>query len=140
VAVANDPELANDYDNLLSACVTCNFRKGIRVLPDPLAVLTSAVVRVESDGTIYADANSEAARLIELLGLDSQESTRFRKLWIDIVDVAQQNPDLYQRLMGYPDELPDLRRRRPPGGNTRPAGVEQSAFARRERGELPSCN
>ena len=139
VAVANAPELENDYDNLLYACVTCNFRKGVRMLPDPLVVLTSTVVRVESDGTIHADANSEAARLIELLGLDSRESTSFRKLLIDIVAVAQQNPDLYQRLMGYPADLPDLRRQRPPGGNTRPAGMEQSAFAQRARGELPSC-
>jgi HNH endonuclease len=138
VAVAIDPELENDYDNLLSACVTCNLRKGVRVLPDPLTVLTSTVVRVESDGTIHADANSEAARLIELLGLDSRESTRFRKRWIEIVALARQNPDLYRELMGYPDDLPNLRCRRPPGGNTRPAGVEQSAFARRERGELPS--
>jgi hypothetical protein len=76
--------------------------------------------------------------LIELLGLDSRESTRFRKRWIEIVALARQNPDLYRELMGYPDDLPNLRCRRPPGGNTRPAGVEQSAFARRERGELPS--
>jgi hypothetical protein len=138
VAVANDPDLENDYDNLLFACVTCNTAKGSRVLPDPLAVLTSTVVRVESDGTIHADANSEAARLIELLGLDSRESTSFRKRWIEIVALAQQNSELYQQLMGYPDDLPDLRRRRPPGGNTRPAGVEQAAFARRERDELPS--
>jgi hypothetical protein len=139
VAVANDPSLEYDYDNLLSACVTCNTRKGSQVLPDPLAVLTSSVVRVHPDGTIHADASSEALRLIELLGLDSLESTRFRKLWIEIVTLARQNPDLYEQLMGYPDDLPDLRRQRPPGGNTRPAGVEQSAFARRQRGELPSC-
>src|SRR5262249_12308224 len=124
VAVANDPDLENHYDNLLSACVTCNTRKGVRVLPDPLAVLTSAVVRVELDGTIHADTNSEAARLIELLGLDSPESTRFRKRWIEIIALVRQKPELYQQLMGYPDDLPDLRRRRPPGGNTRPAGVE----------------
>jgi hypothetical protein len=139
MAVAIDPTLETDYDNLLYACFTCNIAKGDRALPDPLAVLTSALVRVELDGTIHADANSEAARLIELLGLDSRESTEFRKLWIDIVALARQQPDLYQRLMGYPDDLPDLRRRsrRPPAGNSRPAGVEQSALARRERGELP---
>jgi hypothetical protein len=114
VAVTNDHELESDYDNLLFACVTCNFRKGARVLPDPLAVLTSTAVRVDSDGTIHADAKSAAAQLIELLGLDSPESTSFRKRWIEIIALARQNPDLYQQLMGYPDELPDLRRRRPP--------------------------
>jgi hypothetical protein len=135
--VAHHPASVTDYDNLLYACVTCNTAKGARAVPDPLAVLTSAVVRVAKDGTIQA-GNPEAARLIELLGLDSQDYTEFRKLWIDIVAVARQKPDLYLRLMGYPEDLPDLRLPQPPGGNSRPAGVEQSAFARRERGELPS--
>jgi hypothetical protein len=132
------PDLVTDYDNLLYACVKCNLAKGIRLLPDPLSVLTIAVVRVELDGTIHADGNSDAARLIELLGLNSPEYTRFRKLWIDIVALARQDVDLCQRLLGYPANLPDLRRQRPPHGNTRPAGVEQSAFAQRKRGELPS--
>jgi hypothetical protein len=38
--------------------------------------------------------------------------------------------------MAYPDDLPDLRRLRPPGGNSKPEGVNQSAFALRERGAL----
>jgi hypothetical protein len=138
VAVALDPDLETDYDNLLYACSTCNLAKGAQILPDPLAVLTSAVVRVESDGTIHAPPNSEAARLIELLGLDSRESTEFRKLWIDIVALAQAKPELYQQLMGYATDLPNLRKCRPPEGNSRPAGVEQSAFARKQRGQLPS--
>jgi hypothetical protein len=104
-----------------------------------LDVLTTAVVHVKSDGTIHAIANSETARLIELLGLDSPKSIEYRKLWIDIVASAQ--ADLFVQIMGYPIDLPDLRwrKRKPPGGNSRPDGVEQSAYARRERGELPAC-
>ena len=135
--VAHHPARFTDYFNLLYACATCNFAKGARRLPDPLSVLTSSAVRVEPDGTIHADAGSEAAALIELLALDSEEFTKFRKLWIDIVTLAQKEPELYQRVMGYPDDLPNLRRCRPPNGNTRPDGVEQSAYARRERGDLP---
>jgi hypothetical protein len=137
--VANTPALLNDYDNLLYACASCNSAKGARALPDPLTALTAAVIRVDGDGTIQAD-NSEAARLIDLLGLDSHDYIEFRKLWIDIVAMARQQPDsdLYLRLMGYPQDLPNLRKCRPGGGNIRPAGVEQSAFARRKRGELPS--
>jgi hypothetical protein len=37
--------------------------------------------------------------------------------------------------MGYPSNLPDLSKLRPPG-NTRPAGINDSFFARRARGEL----
>ena len=45
--------------------------------------------------------------------------------------------DLYRRLMGFPDDLPDLARLRPPGGNTRPEGVQSSHFARKKTGVLP---
>jgi hypothetical protein len=43
-----------------------------------------------------------------------------------------------QRLVGFPDDLPDLRTLRPPG-NTRPEGVQHCYFALRERGELPAA-
>jgi hypothetical protein len=42
-------------------------------------------------------------------------------------------------LLGYPDNLPDLSRLRPPR-NTRPEGVAKSFFARRKRGELPETS
>lgn len=136
LAVAHHPARVADYDNLLYACATCNTAKGDRAVPDPLAVLTSSAVRVAEDGTIHAD-NAEAARLIAQLGLDSPESTEFRMLWIGITALAARHaPDLYRRLLSYPDDLPDLRRLQPPGGNARPEGVETSALARRERGEL----
>jgi hypothetical protein len=35
--------------------------------------------------------------------------------------------------MSDPDDLPDLRRLQPPGGNTRPEGIRESAFVLRER-------
>ncbi len=138
LAVSRHPAGITDYENLLYACATCNTAKGDRVIPDPLAVLVGSTVRVEEDGTIHTD-NPEAARLIELLGLASPQSTEFRMLWIGIVSLATRyEPDLYRRLMSYPDDLPDLHALQPPGGNTRPDGVGQSAQVRRERGELPA--
>jgi hypothetical protein len=137
LAVAHHPGRANDYDNLLYSCVTCNAAKRDRSVPDPLTVLTSPAVRVDEDGTIQAD-EPEAARLIELLGLDSDQSTEFRMLWLGIVALAgRHDPALYRRLLGYPADLPDLARLRPPGGNSKPEGVEQSHFARRQNGTLP---
>jgi hypothetical protein len=137
--VAHHPAKVTDYDNLLYTCVTCNLAKGARAVPDPLAVLMSPAVRVAEDGTIHADS-AEAARLIELLGLDSPQSTEFRMLWIGIIALAaRHDPELYRRLVAYPDNLPDLRRLRPPGGNSRPGGVEHSAQERRQRGELAAA-
>ncbi len=56
-------------------------------------------------------------------------------LWIGIIALAAaHDPNLYQRLMGFPDDLPNLPRLRPPGGNARPDGVNQSRFAQKQRG------
>ncbi len=138
LAVAHHPDSVTDYDNLLYACATCNTAKGDRSVPDPLAVLTSPAVRVAEDGSLHTD-NREAARLIELLGLDSAPSAEFRMLWIGIVSLAARHDrELYRRLMGYPEDLPDLRRLQPPSGNTRPEGLGRSAHAQKERGDLPA--
>ena len=138
VPLAKHPHSVGHYDNLLYACVTCNAAKRDRNVPDPLSLLTSPAVRVAEDGKIIADS-PEAAQLIELLGLDSEPSTEFRMLWMGIVALAQRHdPELYRQLMGYPDELPNLARLRPPGGNTRPEGVSQCYFAQKQAGILPA--
>jgi hypothetical protein len=43
---------------------------------------------------------------------------------------------LFMRVFGYPDDLPDLRRLRPPLGNTKPGSAEGCYYALRERGGL----
>lgn len=137
LAVADHPTKATDYDNLLYACATCNAAKGDRLLPDPMSAFTSAAVQVFEDGSIRANT-VEAARLIELLGLDSPQSGEFRMLWVGIIALATRHDAvLYRKLMGFPDDLPNLRRLRPPGGNTRPQGIEESWHARKQQGELP---
>jgi hypothetical protein len=74
-----------------------------------------------------------------MLGLNRPRLREFRELWIRIVRTAALcDHALIGRLMGYPADLPDLSPLRPPGGNSRPDGVGQSHFARRERGELPA--
>src|SRR5207244_391892 len=118
--VAQHPQRANEYDNLVYACIACNGVKRNRVVPDATTVLTAKDVWVSADGVIHS-ATPEAAKLIELLGLDSEQSTEFRMLWLGIIALAAaSNTELYNRLMGFPADLPDLRRLRPPGGNKRP--------------------
>lgn len=137
LAVAHHAAQSTDYDNLLYACAPCNAAKQDRLLPDPLRVLTNAAVQVAADGTIRTD-DAEAAHLIELLGLNSDKSTEFRMLWIGIIALAAKHePPLYAKLMGFPADLPNLSRLRPPKGNARPEGVQQSWHARRESGTLP---
>lgn len=131
------PEGPPAYDNLLYTCVTCNGAKGDRLIPDPLRVLFEGSVRVRRDGSMRADS-VEAVRLIELLDLNDPRKVEFRALWIEVVRLSlEKDPALYQRVVGYPADLPDLSRLRPPGGNLRPRGIAQSHFARRARRELP---
>ena len=135
--VARHPEKGTDYDNLVYACVTCNGAKGDRAHPDPLGVLTRPAVRVEDDGTMCAGGRGGVAA-DRPARAERPESVEFRMLWIGILALsARHDPALHRRLLGYPDDLPDLTRLNPPGGNERPEGVHRSAHARRGRGELP---
>jgi hypothetical protein len=135
--VSVHPEKEQTYDNLLYGCASCNAAKGAKLLPDPCQVFVSGDVWVNEDGTIGARTKA-ARKLVRMLGLDAPEYTEFRLLWLGIVALAEQHdPELYRKLMGFPEDLPDLARLRPPGGNLRPEGVAESHLARRKKGTLP---
>jgi HNH endonuclease len=135
--VSQHSEWERTYDNLLYSCATCNAVKGKRVLPDPSQVLIAGDVWVGEDGRIQTGTRA-ARRLIRVLGLDDPEYTEFRLLWMGIISLAEQyDRELYRKLMGFPNDLPNLARLKPPGGNTRPEGVRASHFARRKGGTLP---
>jgi hypothetical protein len=135
--VSVHPESKRNYNNLLYACAACNQSKGATILPDPTQVLLDGAVRVHEDGRIEGTTR-EVRRLIRMLGLDGREETEGRFLWQGIIALTQRsNPALYQRLMGFPAELPNLSRLRPPGGNSRPDGVASSYFAQQKDGRLP---
>jgi hypothetical protein len=134
---ANRPGRPSEYDNLLYTCATCNATKRALEIPDPLTVLIQANVRVSEDGRIHT-ASPEAACLIEILALDSDEAVEFRMTWIGIIALsAVADLALYRKLMGFPNDLPDLKRLRPPGGNKRPEGLPVSYHAQRQRSALP---
>ena len=136
-SAAANPNLRLDYDNLLYVCARCNASKGAQSVPDPLATLLSGAVSIDAEGRLHA-ANLEARQLVRALRLDSVEFVHFRRMWLELIALAEQfDPRLYRQLLGYPDELPDLTVLRPPGGNSRPDGIRESALSRRIRGELP---
>ena len=131
------PEQALSYDNLLYCCAACNAGKGGQRIPNPEKVLAAGDVWVNEDGTIVT-RTAAAQRVVRKLGLDEPGYTEFRLLWINIVALAERyDLDLYQKLLGYPADLPNLATLRPPGGNIRPEGVEQSCLVRRQNGTLP---
>lgn len=131
------PEHALRYENLLYSCSSCNAAKGAQEIPNPATVLTTGDVWVNENGVIVARTTA-ARRLVRKLGLDAADYTEFRLLWINILALAKQyDAELYTKLVGYPADLPDLSGLRP-AGNTRPEGVQQSSFARRAVGTLPT--
>ena len=136
---AKNPRRELDYDNLLYACASCNSAKHDQEIDDPLQSLLQETVRVRLDGVLESTSDS-ATRIIWQLGLNLPRYVRFREIWSEVIRLAAiHKPELYRQLLGYPDDLPDLSKLRPPGGNTRPEGIAKSHFAQRQRGELPEA-
>lgn len=134
--VAHNREKTTEYDNLYYCCGSCNKAKRDLLLPIPTQTLLRETIQIESDGTLIS-LTPDSERIVELLGLNSPKYVEFRLLWIGIVNMAQlHSHDLFIRLMGYPEDIPDLALLRPPAGNARPNGIAQSHFQRRLRGEL----
>jgi hypothetical protein len=84
----------------------------------------------------------EGKNSIEILGLNDPAICNHRRRAFLVLDLKRENPDnptvhdLFLQTFGYPDDIPDLRRLRPPQGNTRAGSEEDCYYARRERGEL----
>jgi hypothetical protein len=130
-----------DYDTLVYACCQCNSARGAILLPlDPAGELRRHL-EVLPDGRIRGLTPS-GEDFISICRLDRPNLTAFRRLILDTLAFLQrkQEPaaaELCRRYLGYPAELPDLATLKPPGGNSRPKGIDESALARRRRGELP---
>lgn len=130
------PDQAFDYLNLVYACRRCNAVKRDQRVDDPLAVLSSKVVTVLADG-VLSSQHPAAIRLIRQIDLNSPRLKRWRVMWMRIVDLAKEQAlDLHRQLTGFPDDLPDLGRLKPPN-NSQPEGLEVSWYAKRQRGQLP---
>lgn len=135
------PPVLTDYDALVYACCQCNAVRGALRLPlDPRGGMRQHI-EVSADGTIRG-LTAAGEDFIRICRLDRPNLVAFRRLILDVLRLLGRKRDpeaaeLRRRWLGYPANLPDLSRLRPPGGNSRPEGISQSAFARRQRGELP---
>jgi hypothetical protein len=135
--VKHYPDRATDYENLLYVCGPCNLKKGERFVSDPLVHLLSDRLELQADGTFVAKTR-ESLQVVEVMQLNRPDVVEFRALWIGLLKLAaDHDPNIYRRILGFPDELPDLSILQPPGGNIRPEGIPDSFFSRRQRGELP---
>ena len=136
--VSRVPERATTYENLLYACRSCNGMKADQKIPDPCEVLVQGEITLGENGFLRATTN-RARKIIQALGLNTRKLREYRKMWIQVIALAENHdPTLYRQSMAYPDLLPDLDRLRPPGGNGKPEGIALSNVARHGRGELPA--
>jgi hypothetical protein len=100
--------------------------------------VTAQNLRMQPDGSLRP-FSPDAEALVLKLDLNAPRMISWRLLWVRLIDLARErDANLFLQLMGYPNNLPNVARLRPPGGNSRPAGVSASHFARRARGELPA--
>ncbi len=105
-------------------------------VPDPTSLDLSKCLAVRNDGLLVA-LNDDGRLIAEILRLDNDERRKFRRLIIStILSLARHDPATMIMWMCYPDDIPDLNKLRPPS-NSKPRGIDNSAYARRERGELP---
>jgi len=138
VPLASDPSGKCEYSNLLYACARCNeAKRDILGLPDPCLIAFHDCLRILDDGHVEA-LNNEGKKLNLVLRLDSENSVRYRFRWLRTLEFLKANgPSLYQEYMGFPTDLPDLRKKQVPE-NLKPDGVAGCYFVLRERGELPA--
>ncbi len=137
IPVSEQADLECCYSNLLYVCRRCNnLKAGLRV-PDPCSIAYGACLHVNANGSIAA-LNDEGHTLIRILRLNRSERVRQRRMILEILVVAENvgNTRLLRDWLGFPDDMEDLGRLRPPS-NGRREGIQESAFAKRERGVLP---
>ena len=125
------------YTNLVYACRRCNAVKRDQTVVDPFGLLRATLVVTLPDGSLRSD-DADTTRLIRQLDLNSPRLKNWRVMWLRIVALAKdRDTDLYFQLVGFPKNLPNLKKLRPPR-NIREESLADCWFARRQGGSLPA--
>jgi HNH endonuclease len=111
-----------DYNNLVYCCNRCNSARWLETLLNPCAVALGDHLVVSANGSIKG-LTSEGKNTIDLLHLDSKSSIETRRFYLDLVSLKVESPNdprvhkMFIHSFGYPADLPNLSRLKPPGGN-----------------------
>ena len=130
--------LSCDYDNLVYACLRCNtLKKDKTGLPDPCKTSLHKHIKLSALGK-FVGLTPQGKRLVEYLMLNSEERVGDRRAWLRMFE-GQNRWDAESLLwrFGYPSDLPNLAKLKPPKGNKRPKGLERSYHLRKTQGKLP---
>jgi hypothetical protein len=130
-----------NYENLVYACNRCNAAKRQEMILDPCSHSFAEHLRVDEDGQIEG-RTLQGRDLVDILGLDLEGARRVRVMYLRLLALQRKYPDdpevkaLCQQAFGFPQDLPDLIKLRPPG-NLRSWGTERCYHRQRELGKLP---
>jgi hypothetical protein len=109
---------------------------------DPTQVAFGSHLRLGT-GAELIGVTPEGWDLIDLLHLNKNPALKVRQHFLRLLTLKERHPDdpdvekLFSAAFGFPEDMPDLRKKRPPGDNTMPGSEKSCYFARRERKELP---
>lgn len=130
-----------DYDNLVYACLRCNSQKSDFSLLDSCEEAYGTHLQVDQQGMITA-LTAQGAILIDFLLLNKPDRVEYRRHILRLLSIMAKTTDqdlkaeIKLNILGYPKDLPDLRKQRPPS-NSKPKGARDCYYAQRERGDLP---
>ena len=143
VPQSEDPALTCTYTNLVYACCRCNsLRREVQLL-NPVRTAFADHLAVGKNGVLRA-RSKRGQDIIDQLHLNSEAAIKFRNGIIRVLRLKQQQPknpdidDLFRETFGYPQDLPDLSKKRPPGGNSSEDAIDSCFYLRRLRGTLPA--
>jgi HNH endonuclease len=137
----DDPSRICDYENLVYACLRCNSNKQAVLLPDPTRVCFAECLSIYEDGTFSA-LNEEGADLIDLLHLNDPPVIDTRRKYLELIKLKldySSNSDIHDLFLdafGYPEDLPDLSKRRRRGGSGSKSDPVLSHYRLRQLNEL----
>jgi hypothetical protein len=137
------PEHRCDYDNLVYACCQCNaLKQEVQTVVNPCEEALGQHIEIQSDGSVRALTVHGDAQ-IALCRLNRPRLLEARRLMLELFSMladckSGEARELLRLLRSFPDNLPRLSALRPPNGNTRPAAIADSYYAKQQRGELPT--
>jgi hypothetical protein len=137
---ASHPDEICKYDNLLYLQHRINLIRGKRPIPDPCRIALGKCIGIITNGDRIGQIetfNETGERIVSVFKLNSDDAVANRTKWLGIMrSLARTDEGLFRQFVGYPTELPDLRKMRNKE-NTRKAGLKKSARVLQALGRLP---
>jgi hypothetical protein len=141
VPQTDDKTLVCEYRNLVYACTRCNSAKQDVRLLDPTVAAFGEQIRLGQDG-LFVSLTADGQDIIDQLSLNDNPALKVRRWFLRIIELKKLYPndpriaEMYLEAFGYPEDMPDLRTKKPPSGNSIKDSEESCYYVRKERGEL----